>query len=136
MDKKTLQELTGSSDFLRTLLVEAAGLGASTGSFEDRERLNYYKSFPEVAEKHARLQKLLSGLIGKMGSFVGVEHGKGLVSTDKAVEILDQYSDNVEILMKKLQEEEQSLRVRKRREQPAEPPRPQKLWDLSHPGRL
>jgi exosome complex exonuclease RRP6 len=37
--------------------------------------------------------------------------------------------------MKKMQEEQQSLRVKKRRDQPIEPPRPQKLWDLSHPER-
>lgn len=46
MEKKSLEELTGKADLLRTVLIDAAGLGRRTSDFEDRERLNYYKSFP------------------------------------------------------------------------------------------
>lgn len=46
MDKKSLQELTGRTDLLRGVLVQAAAVAHRTVEFEDRERLNYYKSFP------------------------------------------------------------------------------------------
>lgn len=56
--------------------------------------------------------------MGRLGSFVGIEPGKALISMDRSVEILDQYTDNVEILMKKNQEEQQRLRVKKGKQEP------------------
>ena len=72
MEKKSLQELTGQANLLRTVLVSAAELGSRTSEFEDREKLNYYKYFTEIEEKHGRLQKQLSSLIGRLGAFVGI----------------------------------------------------------------
>jgi hypothetical protein len=103
----------------------------------DKEELSYYKSFPEITEKHNKLTNKLSAMISKLGTYIGVEGMKGMVKVDKTVEVLDMYADNVEIILKKAEEEEQKLKLKKRKEGSvkAEPPRPQKLYDLSHPER-
>jgi hypothetical protein len=85
MEKKTISYLTGHGDFLKNVLIDAASLTKYVSDFEDKEKLNYYKSFPDIADKHNRLQKQLSGLIGKIGRFIGVEQGKGLTSMNKTV---------------------------------------------------
>jgi hypothetical protein len=85
MEKKSIEELTGRGDFLKQVLIDSASLTKYVNDFEDKEKLNYYKSFPDIADKHNKLQKQLSNLIGRIGGFVGVEHGKGLVSMDKTV---------------------------------------------------
>lgn len=103
-------------DQLKQLLMVSAGTARHQSLFMDKEELNYYKSFPEIADKHNKLVSRLSSMVNRLGSYVGVEPSKGLIKIDKTVEILDQYSDNIEIILKKAEEEEQKLKLKKKKE--------------------
>jgi hypothetical protein len=74
-------------------------------------------------------------LIKSIGGFVGFEgQGKNNIKLDSIVDIIDLYADNIEIKIKKYQEEEQKIRIKQRNPEKGKEEAKQQ-WKLKHPER-
>ena len=110
-----MSQLLGVENPLSALITKSRRLTEFYPLFNSPEEINYYSQFPEIQQAYSLIETSISNLIKDIGAFVGLDMPpKGNVKLSTATEIVEQYVDNIEIKIRKFQEEEQRIRIKQK----------------------